>query len=102
MEKIECPVCSKEFPLLVIEEHVSRCLFLSEPSQVLQESHGVQKRPASNEKNNSPVLKKSKSEYKKCGNLQNKFSSSNPSNSENNVEEISINMNVSKIMILII
>ncbi|XP_051158350.1 ATPase WRNIP1-like [Leptopilina boulardi] len=93
MEKIECPVCSKEFPLLVIEEHVSRCLFLSEPSQVLQESHGVQKRPASKEKNNSPVLKKSKSEYKKCGNLQNKFSSSNPSNSENNVEEISINMN---------
>lgn len=96
MEKVECPVCSKELPLLVIEEHVSRCLFLSEPSKVLQECQGNQKRrPASKENDNGSLSKKSKFDHKKEGNWENKCSPSISTNSEENINRMSININVS-------
>lgn len=94
MEKVECPVCSKELPLLVIEEHVSRCLFLSEPSKVLQECQGNQKRrPASKENDNGSLSKKSKFDHKKEGNWENKCSPSISTNSEENINRMSININ---------
>ncbi|XP_043467113.1 ATPase WRNIP1-like [Leptopilina heterotoma] len=95
MEKVECPVCSKELPVLVIEEHVSRCLFLSEPSKVLQECQGNQKRPASKEKvdNSLSLPKKSKFDHKKEGNWENKFSSSISQNFEENINKMGIDIN---------
>ena len=84
MDKVECPVCSKEFPSLIIEEHVGRCLFLSEPTEPSKDFHG-QKRPASkvgcpssvttSGRQKSPVLKKLKSDHSKCENLKNIISS---------------------------
>lgn len=99
MDKVECPVCLKELSVMVIEEHVSRCLFLSEPSKVLKECHSIQKRPASKEEDKSPVVKKFRSVFNKNENSQNKFSSFS-NNAEDNVEKIT-NINVSNLIILI-
>lgn len=52
---IECPICSKEFSASSIENHVSKCLFLTESSSG---SQSAPKRSPSLK--NSPVAKKLK------------------------------------------
>lgn len=33
VDKVSCPICTKEFAFSVIEAHASKCLFLNEPTK---------------------------------------------------------------------
>ena len=102
MDKVQCPVCSKEFLGLVIQEHVTRCLFLSEPTESTKDLHGSQKRPASflssinsSGKQKSPVLKKAKSEFSKSGSFQRTTSS--PTSSAEKTQRINSSFNLNSV-----
>lgn len=52
---MECPLCLKVLPNTVIENHVSKCLFLNEPAH---ENGGIQKRPSCSKENTNLAVKK--------------------------------------------
>lgn len=55
--KVSCPICSKEFPSAVIENHASRCLFLNE---------SVSTESSSSFRDESPARKHIKLSYNKA------------------------------------
>lgn len=59
----ECPVCSKTFPSIEIEQHVNRCIFLNtKPENSFTENHN---KPSGSNKRNFNIFGKSPGSNKK-------------------------------------